>query len=216
MRKALLVASAALLLVAPAANAVELAAISLGFHLTPALEAETGQRAWGLSLSFGVAVTVGASSSVELVAVVDSVPSSLGVTLSYNRYLSSPFTVGAGLNTFWSFQNEETLLRTVIGGFAHASARTDLFSGFAGEVGVSFPLVTFARRHTRWEILPLAELPALDLAGEWSGFEGSAIEGRVTLQPVIIDTTQFIDPVGRISDELLVLPTYSAFVRFLP
>jgi hypothetical protein len=216
MRKALLVASAVLLLVVPVADAVELGPISLGFHLNPALEAEDGQRSWGLSLSLGVSATVGASTSVELVMVVDSAPSSLGVTFSYYRRLADPFTIGAGLNMFWRFETEETLVRTVIGGFAQASARTELFTDFFGEAGLSFPLITFARQIQGWEILPLAELPALHLAGEWQGLASSGIQGRITLQPVVIDTTQFEDPIGRISDDLLVLPTCSAFLRFLP
>jgi hypothetical protein len=216
MNKALLVAAAALLLVVPAVNAVELGTISLGFHLNPALEVEDGPRTWDLSLSLSVGAKVGTSSSVELVLVVDSGPSSLGATFSYYRHLTDPFTVGAGLNMFWRFETEETLVRTVISSFAHASARTNLFTDFVGEAGLSFPLMTFARQTTGWEILPLAELPAIHLAGEWQAFASAALQGRLTLQPVIIDTTQFEDPIGRISEDLLVLPTYSAFLRFMP
>ena len=216
MKKAFLVAAAALLLTVPAMNAVELGSISLGFHLNPSLETEDGRRSWGLSLSLGAGATVGASSSVEVVVLVDSAPSSLGMTFSYSQDLTGPFTVGAGLNMFWRFETEETIVRTVLGGFAHASARTALFADFAGEAGLSFPLVTFARQIGGWEILPLAELPALHLYGEWQGIPTAAIQGRLTLQPVIIDTTQFEDPIGRITDDLLVLPTYSAFFRYLP
>ena len=213
MRKALLVASIVLLLVVPTVTAVELDSISLGFHLNPAVE---GRRAWGLALSLGVKTRVGSASSVEVLVLVDSGPSSLGATFLYHRDLADPFTVGAGLNMFWMFKSEETLVRTVISSFAHASVRGDLFSDFLGEAGVSFPLVTFARQVAGWEILPLAELPALHLAGGWSGLPGSAIEARMTLQPVIIDTTLFESPIGRISDDLLILPTYSAFLRYVP
>ncbi len=215
MKKTLLVAAALLLLV-PAASAVDLESISLGFHLNPALEREDGRRPWELSISLGAVAVVGTSSSVELVTVVDSLPSSLGATILYRWDLSNPFTVGVGLNMFWSFESEETLLRTVIGSFAHASAQTRLFPDFVGEVGVSFPLVAFARQIEGWEILPLAELPSVHLAGEWSGLASSAIQGRLTLQPVITDTTQFENPIGRVNDDLLVLPTYSAFLRFFP
>ncbi len=215
MKKAFLVA-AALLLIVPVTNAVELRSISLGFHLSPALESKNGQRSWGLSLSLGAGATVGPSSYVEVVALVDSAPSSLGVTLSCSRDLTNPFTVGAGLNMFWQFETEETLVRTVIGGYAHASARTALFADFTGEAGLSFPLITFARQIGGWEILPLAELPAIHLYGEWHAFATAAVQGRLTLQPVIIDTTQFEDPIGRITDDLLVLPTYSVFLRYLP
>ncbi len=216
MKKAFLVAVTAWLLIAPAANAVELDSISLGFHLNPALETEDGRRSWGLSLSLGVGAAVGPSSRVEVVALVDSAPSSLGATFSFYQDLSGPFTVGAGLNMFWRFETEETLVRTVIGSFAHASARTDPFADLVGEAGLSFPLITFARQIGGWKILPLAELPAVHLHGEWQGFTTTAIQARLTLQPVIIDTTQFEDPIGRITDDLLVLPTYSAFLRYVP
>jgi hypothetical protein len=216
MKKALLVASVALLLVVPIANAVELTSISLGFHLNPAIEAEPDRSAWGLSLSLGAIASVGESSSIEVLILVDSAPSSLGATFAYHRDLADPFAVGAGLNMFWMFATEQSLIRTVLSSFAHATARTNLFPDIGGEASLSFPLVTFARQVSGWEILPLAELPAIHLAGDWHGFTGSAIEGRVTLQPVITDTTQFLNPIGRISDDLLVLPTYSLFLRYLP
>jgi len=215
MKKVLLVASAALLLV-PSVNAVELGSVALGFHLNPALEAVDGHRAWGLSLSLGASVFVGPASSVELVLLVDSLPSSLGATFIYRSDLADPFTVGAGLTMLWSFETEETLVRTVINSFAHASARTELLAHVIGEVGLSFPLVTFARQIEGWEILPLAELPSVHLAGEWQGFSSAGIQGRVTLQPVVIDTSLFEDPIGRIGNHILVLPTYSVFLRYLP
>jgi hypothetical protein len=216
MKKTFLVASAALLFIVLAAGGVELGPISIGFHLTPAVQAADGQRPWDLSLSLGATAVVGTSSSVEITLVVDSIPSSLGVTFLYLRDVSSPFTVGAGLNMFWRFESETTLVRSVIGSFAHASARTSLLTDLTGEVGVSFPLITFARKINGWEILPLAELPAVHLITEWQGLPGAGVQGRVTLQPVVIDTTSLDDPVGRISDDLLVLPTYSVFLRFLP
>jgi hypothetical protein len=216
MRKALLAAAAALLLAVPVANAVELGSISLGLHLNPALESEDGQRSWGLSLSLGFAVTVGTASSVEVLVFVDSAPSSLGATFLYHQDVTPPFTVGAGLNMFWRFETEETLVRTIISSFAHATARTELFTDFIGETGLSFPLITFARRIDGWDVLPLAELPGVHLAAEWQISPSAGFQGRATLQPVIVDTTVFEDPIGRISDNLLVLPTYSVLLRYLP
>jgi hypothetical protein len=216
MKKALLVASVASLFIVHAAGGVGLGPISFGFHLTPAVESVDGQRAWGLSLSFGVTAVVGTSSGVEITLVVDSIPSSLGATFVYLRDIADPFTVGAGINMFWRFENEATLVRSVIGSFAHASARTVLLADLTGEAGLSFPLITFARTIEGWEILPLAELPAVHLIAEWRGLPYAALQGRITLQPVVTDTTLLDDPVGRISDDLLVLPTYSMFVRYLP
>ena len=216
MKKILLIASAALLLAAPVATAVELESISMGFHLNPALEAVDGQRAWGLSLSIGAGILVGASSHVEVTVFVDSAPSSLGASFTYTLDLSDPFTVGGGLNMFWAFETEETLVRAVFGSFGQASARAELFTDFIGEAGLSLPLITFIRQIRGWEILPLAELPAVHVAGEWRGIDRGGFQGRMTLQPVIVDTTQFDNPIGRVSDELLILPTYSGFLRHLP
>jgi len=216
MKKALVIASAFLALLPLAARASELEAISLGVHLTPAVEATDGRRAWGISLSLAVSAKVGPSSVLELDLLVDSIPSSLGATLLYRHALDTPFTVGAGLNVFWRFETERTLIQTVISSFAHASARGPLSRDIDGEAGLSFPLVTFARDGTEWDVLPLAELPAIHAAGVFNGFTGAAIEGRITLQPVVIDTVQFRDPIGRITDGLLILPTYSAFLHYLP
>jgi len=216
MKAVLLVASVVLCLVVPTVRAVELESISLGFHLNPALEAVDGHRTWGLSLSLGASARIGSESSFEMLVLVDSGPSSLGATFVYRRDLTDPFTVGAGLNMLWMFASEDTLLRSVFGSFAHASARTDLGPDFGAEAGLSFPLITFARGLDSWEILPLAELPTLHVAGMWDGISGSEMEGRVTLQPVIIDTTRFERPIGRLNDNLLVLPTYTAFLRYVP
>ena len=216
MNKALVVVLVALLLTVPTVQAVELGSIFLGFHVNPALDVVDGHRAWDLSLSLGVRAIVGPSSSVELSAVVDSILSSLGLTFAYHRTLSDPFTVGAGLNMLWRFETEETLVRTVIGSFAHASARGNLFTSIVGEAGLSFPLIAFARQVQGWDVLPLAELPALHLASEWTPTDETAVQGRVTLQPVIIDTTVFVQPIGRLSHNLLVLPTYSTFLRYDP
>ncbi len=216
MRKCLLLGVAAWVLATPVASAIELGPISLGFHFNPALEALDGRRSWDLSMSLGVRLAVGSSSHVEFSAMVDSAPSSLGATVVYHQDVAEPFEVGAGLNMFWQFETAETLVRTVIGSFAHATVRTGLFDDVIGEAGVSFPLVAFARQIQGWDILPLAELPALHLAGEWRGLPSSAAQGRVTLQPVILDTTQFVDPIGRLGDRLIILPTFSAYLRYLP
>ncbi len=216
MKKAMLIATAISLLAMPVATAVELGSISIGFHLNPALDTEEGRRSWDLSISAGIRVSVGGANSVELSAVVDSILSSLGATFTYHRAVSDPFTIGAGLNMLWRFETEETLVRTVVGSFAHACARPVVLPNLVGEMGLSFPLVSFTRQHEGWQILPLSELPAVHLAADWQGWTGTSIQARVTMQPVILDTTRFQNPIGRISDTLLVLPTYSTFVRFVP
>jgi len=180
------------------------------------LDVDDGRRAWDLSISAGVRFDVGGSSSFELSAVVDSILSSLGATFSYAQALTEPFTIGAGLNILWRFETEDTLVQTVTGSFAHLAARQPLLADLTGEAGLSLPLVSFARGGEGWKILPLAELPAVHLAGEWNGWPASVIQGRITMQPVILDTTVFENPIGRINDSLLVIPTYSTFVRFAP
>ena len=216
MRKRLAFGIALVSLVAVASSAVELGPFSIGFHLNPAVDAGDGPRVWGLSLSLGVGATVGDLSWVDMLVIVDSEPSSLGLTVRYGRELTEPFTAGFGLSMFWAFDADQHAVQSLFGGFAYALAQGNVFADLRGEIGASFPLLTLAHYETGWDILPLAELPSLHVAGDWSIVERGGIEMRATFQPVIVDTTQFVRPIGRIGEHLLILPTYSAFLRYSP
>ena len=216
MNKTLVAAITVLLIASASAGAVDLGPFSIGFHLNPAVDAGDGPRAWGLSLSFGVNATVGDASTVDMMVIVDSGPSSLGLTVRYCRRLTEPFVAGAGLSLFWAFETEDRPIQALFGVFAHAAVHGDIFNDLRGEAGTSLPLITLAHQPTGWDILPLAELPSIHVAGEWTIAEHGAVEARATFQPVIVDTSLFDRPIGRLTDELLVLPTYSAFLRYTP
>jgi len=64
--------------------------------------------------------------------------------------------------------------------------------------------------------VPLAELPSLAVAADIRLAETGFLKLQMTIQPVITDTTILDHPFGRITDDLLVLPTLSALVRFEP
>ena len=87
-------------------------------------------------------------------------------------------------------------------------------AGIEGLIGLSFPAVTAVRRETGWEVIPLAELPSLSLGAEFGIAADGAFRTQITLQPVIIDTTLLTRPVGRLTDNLLVLPSVSSYVLY--
>jgi hypothetical protein len=47
-------------------------------------------------------------------------------------------------------------------------------------------------------------------------FRDVEFETHLTLQPVLVDATAFTDPIGRLTDNILVLPTISAYQRYFP
>jgi hypothetical protein len=75
--------------------------------------------------------------------------------------------------------------------------------------------VTFAERAGGWELLPLSELPTLYGAVDARIASAAGVQARVTLQPVITDTTALQNPIWPVSDNLLVLPMSSVFLRYV-
>jgi len=216
MKKGILLAILLFLLSFTQTVAVELGPMSFGFHFSPAVDTEGGRRPWDLSLSFGVIARLDQSNEIEFLVIMDSSPTSLGTSISYCLSPAEPFVVGAGLNALWAFDSDWKLVGPVIGAFVHAAASGNISPDLHGAAGTSFPLVTLAPGTDGWEMLPLVELPSLFLSAEGTVADQLALQGRVTLQPVIVDTTQFEQPLGRITDDLLILPTFSTFVRFSP
>jgi len=216
MKRTIVLVASLIALAAVAACAVELGPISLGLHLSPAIDAEDGQRAWDLSVSLGVVAEITMRDSMEILAIVDSRPTTLGLSVRYGYDITEPVELGGGLNILWAFSEDETFVRTLIGSFAHAAVRGELFPQIWGELGGSLPLLTLAHVTSTWTLLPMTELPSLHLAGEWVLNQDAAWQGRITLQPVITDALQFEDPIGRIGDNLLIIPMYSTFLRYIP
>ncbi len=216
MKKGVLLAIALSLLSFTTTTAVELGSMSFGFHFSPAVEMQGERRVWDLSMSFGVTIDVDQSNEFEFLVIMDSSPTSLGTSISYRLSPTEPFVVGAGLTSLWAFDSDWKLVGPVIGSFVHATACGNISLDLHGAAGTSFPLVTLAPGTDGWEMLPLVELPSLFLSVEGTVADQLALQGRVTLQPVIVDTTQFEHPLGRITDDLLILPTFSTFVRFSP
>ena len=216
MKRAIVLVVSLIVYGALGAHAVDLGPISLGLHLSPAIDVEDGQRGWDLSVSLGVVAEVTARDSMEILAIVDSKPTTLGLSVRYCYDITEPVALGGGLNILWAFSDDETFVRTLIGSFAHGVVRGELLPQIWGELGGSLPLLTLAHVTSTWTLLPMTELPSLHVAGEWMLNQDAAWQGRITLQPVITDALQFEDPIGRIGDNLLIIPMYSTFLRYIP
>jgi hypothetical protein len=216
MRKALWVAVSLLILGGTMAQAVGLGPIALGFHLIPSVEAQDGRRAWDLSLSLGVTIALDAANSVEFTAIMDSGPTALGTTATYRGELTDHVSLGGGITALWPIADGARLRTPLFESFAHASAHDDVGAGLSAEVSASLPFLTVAKRTDRWAIFPLADLPSVGLAADVRLSENGSLKLQLTLQPVIADTTALIDPFGRVTDDLLVLPMLSAFTRYVP
>ncbi len=216
MRRVLLVVASLLAASQMMVRAVDFGPFVLGFHLIPEIETKDGRRSWDLSMSFGVTMNVTDADSVELTAIIDSAPSALGATVTYERAITEHVMLGAGLTALWPITREEELRTPLYESFARAGTQTGLGGGITGGISASLPFLTVAYVSDRWTIIPLADLPSISLTGDIALTELGSLELDLTLQPVITDTTALEEPFGRITDDLLVLPMLSASTKYRP
>lgn len=215
MKNAVYMALVFILLSSSLASAVQLESLTLGFHLIPSVERGEGTRPMDVMLSFGATLELDSENSIDLMAMIDSGPSSLGTSVQFNHQVTDPLKAGMGFTVLWPFSEEFKLQWPILGLFAHAVTRTYFYPEFWGEAAISFPLITLANHADGWELLPLSELPAVYLAADAKFVDQASVQARATFQPVITDTTVLANPLGRISDDLLVLPMGSIFLRYL-
>jgi hypothetical protein len=216
MRRAIACAAALVVALGMVAQAAALGPVALGFHLSPGIEKQDGRRTWDLSLSLGVTVELGVADSVEFTAIIDSGPTALGTTLAYNHDVSDHVTLGAGLTVLWPVAGDATLQTPLFESFARASYIGAVGDSLSAEAAASLPFLTVAKTTERWSLIPLAELPSVSVAGDVRLATRGSLKLQLTLQPVITDTTVLVDPYGRVTDDLLVLPMFSAFTRYVP
>jgi hypothetical protein len=216
MRKTLFATVSLLILGGTMAQAVGLGPIALGFHLTPSVETRDGRRTWDLSMSLGVTIALGAANSVEFAGIIDSGPTALGTTITYRGELTDHVTLGGGITALWPIADGARLSAPLFESFAHASAHDDFGAGLSAEASASLPFLTVAKRTDRWAIFPLADLPSIGLAADVRLNDRGSLKLQLTLQPAITDTTALIDPFGRVTDDLLILPMLSVFTRYVP
>ncbi|MEW5826263.1 MAG: hypothetical protein AB1778_05470 [Candidatus Bipolaricaulota bacterium] len=217
--KRALVALILVSVVAIPAVALRLGSISLGFHLIPAVEAPDGKRPWDLSLSFGFGVFLSASGvdRLEFLAMIDSKPSALGTTLSYSRSLTPSFATGGGLTVLWPFEGASTLSSPLFEAFARVDARGTLAAGLDVLGGACLPVITVAETEPEhWDVLPLADLPSLNVGADVRLVERGTLRAQLTLQPVFAEVDALDHPIGRVTSHLLVLPMASAFLDYVP
>ncbi|MBE0634442.1 hypothetical protein IH601_00385 [Candidatus Bipolaricaulota bacterium] len=216
MKNAVLVVLTLILLCPILVSAVDLESISFGFHFIPSVEPVNGNRLLDMTLSIGGTLRLDSENGIELMAMVDSGASSLGTSAQFNHRDTEPLKAGVGFTVLWPFTDEFKLVWPIVGTYAHASGRAYLFRPqlwFEG--AVSFPLLTLANQADGWNLLPLSELPSLSLSADVKLADHASIQPRVTFQPVIVDTTVLDSPIGRISDDLLILPMVSIFLRYI-
>lgn len=216
MKNVLTVVLVCVLLGSSVAWAVHLETLSLGFHLIPSVERVADSRQLNLMLSFGATLALDVDNSIDLMVMVDSGPSNLGVTAQFNHRITDPLRAGFGFTVLWPFSEEQKLQWPILETFAHADTRTYFYPEFWAETSVSFPLLTLANQLDGWQLIPFSGLPTLSLAADFRLADQASLQPRLTFQPVIMDTTMLENPIGRISDNLLILPMGSIFLRYLP
>ena len=216
MKRALILGLAVVAALTTVAQAADLGPIIINAHFIPGVEATGEDRPWDVSFSFGLGITFEDESNLEIHVVTDSHVTSLGLWGHFQARVTDNLGIGAGGTILWPVANQETFMQPVIETYARAEAiwRPDPLT--RGSADLSFPILTLADRGDHWEIVPLASLPSLSVGGATQFADDAALEGRLTVQPILIDTTTLTRPIGRISDQLLILPTASTGLRYMP
>ncbi len=198
------------------AGAWALGSVSIGIHLTPAIDRVEAGRAWDLSLSVSGVTLLSTSDSIECTVVVDSGPTTLGTIAEYRHDVTARFSAGVGVTILWPFSQDEKLLAPIVESFAHAAVHGAIVGPLSGELGLSFPAVTIADPGDGWRVVPFSGLPALSASLALAPISSTEFEAHLTLQPVFVDTAAFTDPIGRLTDNLLLLPTVSGYLHYFP
>jgi hypothetical protein len=215
MKIAGIVALICLVLCSSGALAVQIESFSLGFHFIPSVEPVEGRRVLDMTMSFGGTLGLDSENKIDLMAITDSSLSSFGISAQFSYQVTVPLKAGGGVTVMWPFNQEQKLDWPILGIYAHASARTYFYPEFWAETAVSFPLLTLANQADGWKLLPLSELPTVHLAADVRFLDAVSLQPQLTFQPVITDTTVLDRPLGRISDDLLIIPMGSIFLRYL-
>ena len=210
-----IVALACLFLCSLGGLAVQIDSFSIGFHFIPSVEPVDGRRVLDMTMSFGATLGLDSDNTIDLMAITDSGLSSFGISAQFTHQITEPLKAGVGATVMWPFTPEQRLDWPILGTYAHASARTHFYPEFWAETAISFPLLTLANQADGWKLLPLSELPTINLAADVSFLDAVSLQPRLTFQPVITDTTVLDRPLGRISDDLLIIPMGSIFLRYL-
>jgi len=216
MKRAILLAALAIALSSAAVQAVNFGPLTVGFHLIPAVEASDEGRNWDMSLSMGMGLILDEANRFEIHALTDSHLTSLGFTALYFGQVTDRFEAGIGLTILWPLGEGQVLLRPLLEAFAHGEAEYGIGPIVRGQIGFSFPLIAVAHRLEGWDVIALADLPSLSLGADMDLVDDTVFRSALTFQPVVTDTTQLERPIGRISENLLILPTVSSYLRFLP
>ncbi|MCK5828335.1 hypothetical protein KAH43_07420 [Candidatus Bipolaricaulota bacterium] len=215
MKTAGIVALACLFLCSLGVLAVQIDSFSLGFHFIPSVELVEGRRVLDMTMSFGGTLGLDSENTIDLMAITDSGLSSFGISAQFTHQITVPLKAGFGVTVIWPFTPEQKLAWPILGTYGYASARTYFYQEFWAETAVSFPLLTLANQVSGWKLLPLSELPTINLAADVRFLDAVSVQPRLTFQPVITDTTALNRPLGRISDDLLIIPMGSIFLRYL-
>ncbi len=196
-------------------HAVRLDSFSVGFHAMPSVERIDRRWQVDLSVSLGVALSLDPRNRLDLMALLDSRPSSLGASAQLNHSATETLGIGAGLSVFWPTTEELRPGRPLLGTYVHATNQVRASPHLEIEVGGSFQLLTVARLDDGWRWLPLVELPTFSVAASVQVADQVTVQPRMTVQPILTDTTVLEHPIGRIGDHLILLPTASVFLRHM-
>lgn len=198
-----------------AVSAVTLESLSLGFHMIPSVEQVDGRRLLDLTLSIGGTLELDSENRIELMAMIDSGPTSIGTSAQFDHLVTDRLTSGFGFTILWPFSEDLGMQWPILGTYAHAAGKTYFYPELWAQAAISFPLLTLINQVGEWQLLPVAELPSLYVAADVRLVDQASIQPRITFQPVITDTTVLNKPFGRVSDDLLILSMGSVFLRYL-
>jgi len=199
------------LLASGSAVSLEVAELRFSTTLWPALEQIEETRPWHVGFSTSLALNVSPEDQVVIVLSSDVHLASPSITARYCRTIAGQFTAGGGLTVTLFPQSDGVGPRIDLfasGSAFHAATR------LRTEAEAILPILFIWHDAAGWTTQAALALPSLTLSGAARLADQAWVGGRLSLRPMLMDTTVLENPVGRITSNLLLLPGFSGFLIY--
>lgn len=194
---------------------LDLEMIKFSIALAPPLDQGAQSPSWSVAFAFGAGWRVAEGSLLEVSLASDAELRTPSATVLFRQALEEPFRLGVGTAVHW-FPGRENY-GPVVAVLMSAGVETPGGSAVTAGAETYFSPLTFSLDSGGWSASLVAGLiPAFSVYGEIEAADHARAGARLTLQPLMLDTTQFARPVGRITDHLLLVPTFSGNLQYLP
>jgi hypothetical protein len=205
-----------LFLVSSAALAVDFAGIAFSVTLTPVVDRSSDSAPWRVDFTLSTDWRLDGRNSLRLSGSSDSNLTHPEIGLRWLTMPTDAVYVGGGCRFTWATDSGSDY-GSAFSFFASAATEAAFGASTQGQAELRLDLASVSQGDQGWEIRALPSgLPSLRLEGIFSLSAQGGFAAAVLFQPVFVDVTSLTHPVGVVNDHLILLPSFSADLLYLP